>query len=89
MDLTLAMLPWKVIWKLQMRRAEKIGIAVAMSMGVLYFSSHIGITSRTDADYFPLVLGVLLLSRLSSSPTLLLQIYVSSDHDLLSLGRDH
>jgi hypothetical protein len=51
MDLTLAMLPWKVIWKLQMRRAEKMGIAVAMSMGVLYFS-HIGITSCINADYF-------------------------------------
>jgi hypothetical protein len=35
MDLTLAMLPWTVIWKLQMRKAEKVGVAVAMSMGVL------------------------------------------------------
>jgi hypothetical protein len=77
------------MWKLQMRRAEKIGIAVAMSMGVLYFSSHIRITSRINADYYPLVLGELLLSRLSSSLILPLQIYVSSDHDLLSLGRDH
>jgi len=35
MDITLAMLPWKVIWGLQMKRREKIGVAVAMSMGVL------------------------------------------------------
>jgi len=29
------MLPWKVIWALQMKKVEKIGVAVAMSMGVL------------------------------------------------------
>jgi hypothetical protein len=35
MDLVLALLPWTVIWKLQMKRKEKIGVALAMSMGVL------------------------------------------------------
>ncbi|KAE9366583.1 hypothetical protein N431DRAFT_495054 [Stipitochalara longipes BDJ] len=35
MDFTLALLPWKVIWPLQLKRVEKVGIAVAMSMGVL------------------------------------------------------
>jgi hypothetical protein len=35
MDLVLAILPWTVIWKLQMKRKEKIGVALAMSMGVL------------------------------------------------------
>ncbi|KAK3335102.1 hypothetical protein B0T19DRAFT_6 [Cercophora scortea] len=34
MDIVLAMLPWVVIWNLQMKRNEKIGVAVAMSMGV-------------------------------------------------------
>ncbi|KAM7187533.1 hypothetical protein V8F33_011180 [Rhypophila sp. PSN 637] len=34
MDFVLALLPWKVIWKLQMRRKEKIGVALAMSMGI-------------------------------------------------------
>lgn len=34
MDFTLALLPWKIIWALQMKRVEKIGVAVAMSMGV-------------------------------------------------------
>ncbi|KAF7715364.1 Uncharacterized protein PECH_001429 [Penicillium ucsense] len=34
MDLVLALLPWPVIWKLQMRRREKFGIALAMSMGI-------------------------------------------------------
>jgi hypothetical protein len=35
MDITLALLPWKLIWKLQMKKQEKIGVAVAMSCGVL------------------------------------------------------
>jgi hypothetical protein len=35
MDILLALLPWKMIWKLQMRKKEKFGIALAMSMGIL------------------------------------------------------
>jgi len=35
MDLSLALLPWTLVWKLQMKPAEKIGVAVAMSMGLL------------------------------------------------------
>jgi len=35
MDIVLALLPWSVVWNLQMRKKEKIGVAVAMSMGVL------------------------------------------------------
>jgi hypothetical protein len=31
MDIALAMLPWKLVWKLQMKPAEKIGVAIAMS----------------------------------------------------------
>jgi hypothetical protein len=34
-DITLAMLPWKIIWGLKMRLKEKIGVGVAMSMGIL------------------------------------------------------
>ena len=34
MDFTLAVLPWTFLWKLQMNRTEKIGVMVAMSMGV-------------------------------------------------------
>ncbi|KAE8381756.1 hypothetical protein BDV26DRAFT_301028 [Aspergillus bertholletiae] len=34
MDFILALLPWVVLWKLQMRRREKLGIAIAMSLGV-------------------------------------------------------
>lgn len=35
MDIVLAMLPWKLLWKLQMQIKEKIGVALAMSMGIL------------------------------------------------------
>ncbi|RYP78188.1 hypothetical protein DL771_000665 [Monosporascus sp. 5C6A] len=34
MDILLALLPWKVIPNLNMRRTEKIGVALAMSMGI-------------------------------------------------------
>lgn len=34
MDLILAIIPWKLIWGLQMRKQEKIGISIAMSFGV-------------------------------------------------------
>jgi hypothetical protein len=36
MDIVLAVVPWKVIWILTMNRKEKVGVMVAMSMGVLY-----------------------------------------------------
>ncbi|KAK0614424.1 hypothetical protein B0T14DRAFT_438922 [Immersiella caudata] len=35
MDFALALLPWKLLMGLQMRKTEKIGAATAMSMGVL------------------------------------------------------
>lgn len=34
-DFALALLPWHIIWKLQMRMREKIGVALAMSLGLL------------------------------------------------------
>ncbi|KAJ6113368.1 hypothetical protein N7523_006685 [Penicillium sp. IBT 18751x] len=34
MDFILALFPWVLLWKLQMKKREKFGIAVAMSMGV-------------------------------------------------------
>lgn len=34
-DILLSFLPWKLVWNLQMKTKEKIGVAVAMSMGVL------------------------------------------------------
>jgi hypothetical protein len=35
MDISLALLPWQILWKLQMRTAEKIGVGIAMSLGIL------------------------------------------------------
>jgi hypothetical protein len=35
MDLVLAILPWNIIMSLQMKTKEKLGVALAMSMGVL------------------------------------------------------
>ncbi|KAK3317516.1 hypothetical protein B0T19DRAFT_405206 [Cercophora scortea] len=33
-DILLAMLPWTLVWNLKMQKKEKIGIGIAMSMGV-------------------------------------------------------
>jgi len=35
MDFILALLPWFLVWRLQMKRREKLGVALAMSLGVL------------------------------------------------------
>jgi hypothetical protein len=34
-DIALALLPWKLIWGLQLKFREKLGVGIAMSMGVL------------------------------------------------------
>jgi hypothetical protein len=34
-DFVLALLPWTIVWNLQMRKKEKFGVAVAMSLGIL------------------------------------------------------
>jgi hypothetical protein len=34
-DFALALLPWKLIWGLQLKFREKIGVGIAMSMGLL------------------------------------------------------
>ncbi|KAL4881372.1 hypothetical protein BJY04DRAFT_227804 [Aspergillus karnatakaensis] len=33
-DFLLALLPWTIVWNLQMRKKEKIGVAFAMSLGI-------------------------------------------------------
>ena len=35
MDITLAILPWKIVWTVAINKREKIGALLAMSMGVL------------------------------------------------------
>jgi hypothetical protein len=37
-DFVLAVFPWFLVWNLQMRRIEKIGVCICMSMGVLHVS---------------------------------------------------
>ncbi|KAI2635645.1 hypothetical protein GGS26DRAFT_550039 [Hypomontagnella submonticulosa] len=41
MDFVLALLPWSFIWKLNLRQNEKLGVAVAMSMGIFAGSTAI------------------------------------------------
>lgn len=48
MDLTLALLPWKLIWGLQMKPKEKVGVAIAMSCGVFA-----GITAIIKTTHIP------------------------------------
>jgi hypothetical protein len=38
MDIVLAILPWKIVWKVAINKKEKLGAQVAMSMGVLSVS---------------------------------------------------
>ncbi|KAJ5973252.1 hypothetical protein N7481_010462 [Penicillium waksmanii] len=46
MDFILALLPWAVIWNLQMKKREKFGIAVAMSLGVFAAATAFVKTSK-------------------------------------------
>ncbi|KAH8650882.1 hypothetical protein BGZ60DRAFT_436753 [Tricladium varicosporioides] len=46
MDFLLALFPWLLIWKLQMKTAEKVGVGIAMSLGVLA-----GITAIVKTSY--------------------------------------
>ncbi len=34
-DIVLALLPWRILWHLRMKKKEKVGVSLAMSMGVL------------------------------------------------------
>jgi hypothetical protein len=35
LDFLLALLPWQILWDLQMKLREKIGVAVCMSLGAM------------------------------------------------------
>lgn len=50
MDFALAFFPWRILWKTQMVRKEKIGVALAMSFGVLYVLNLL-------CSYLPMVLA--------------------------------
>ncbi|PVH68881.1 hypothetical protein DL98DRAFT_400028, partial [Cadophora sp. DSE1049] len=55
MDFVLAFFPWVLLWKLQIRRPEKLGVAFAMSLGVLAGATGIVKTiylqTMNEADY--------------------------------------
>ncbi|GAB1311023.1 Rhodopsin domain-containing protein [Madurella fahalii] len=36
MDAALALLPWKILWSLRIRTQEKLGVAIAMRIGILH-----------------------------------------------------
>ncbi|KAK4235136.1 hypothetical protein C8A03DRAFT_18076 [Achaetomium macrosporum] len=48
MDIVLAVVPWKIIWTLTMKRKEKVGVMVAMSMGIFA-----GVTSLIKITQLP------------------------------------
>ncbi|KAK3385617.1 hypothetical protein B0H63DRAFT_501452 [Podospora didyma] len=52
MDIVLACLPWAIVWKLQMKRKEKIGVGIAMSMGIFA-----GCAAFVKSSKIPLVLS--------------------------------
>lgn len=59
MDIALALLPWVMIWRLTMTRREKLGVGVAMSMGVVAGAASfvkMGMLPKLDGDpgqFFP------------------------------------
>lgn len=52
MDIILALLPWKFLWGLQMKTPEKIGVGLAMSMGIFA-----GITAIIKTTMIPKMLS--------------------------------
>lgn len=53
MDFALALLPWKFLWSLQMKRREKIGVGIAMSMGIFA-----GATAAVKTSKIPMMLSM-------------------------------
>ncbi|KAJ5663192.1 hypothetical protein N7507_003923 [Penicillium longicatenatum] len=65
MDFILALFPWVILWKLQMKKREKFGIIIAMSMGVfasiaafIKTSKLVNVAELTDFTYYctPIIL---------------------------------
>lgn len=45
MDFTFATFPWLIVRKLEMRQAEKIGLCITMSLGMMYASNALSRSS--------------------------------------------
>jgi rhodopsin domain-containing protein len=71
MDIILALLPWQVIWGLQLNLKEKVGVGIAMSMGMLA-----GIVAFVKCSVLPSVNGPNFLCKdpVSSHPKLSLTL---------------
>ncbi|KAK4167870.1 hypothetical protein QBC43DRAFT_254363 [Cladorrhinum sp. PSN259] len=66
MDLILAIIPWKIIMNLQMQTKEKIGVALAMSMGVFAAASaFIKCSSMPELGFFCSFLSFFVKSKLT------------------------
>lgn len=50
MDILLALLPWKIVWAAKLKRSEALGVAFAMSMGLLLVFHTIGGVSSVGAN---------------------------------------
>jgi len=46
MDILLALIPWTILWGLQMKRQEKLAAGIAMSMGILYVALQASYSHR-------------------------------------------
>lgn len=55
-DFALALLPWKLLWGLQLKTREKVGVGIAMSMGLLAgvcaIVKGVNLQAVTDSDFF-------------------------------------
>jgi hypothetical protein len=58
LDIVLALLPWKMIWKVTIDKREKLGALVAMSMGVLYDAPQTPLMISITVPFVTLTLGV-------------------------------
>ncbi|KAK3323009.1 hypothetical protein B0H66DRAFT_555653 [Apodospora peruviana] len=75
MDFVLALLPWKIIWKLQMKRKEKVGVAMAMSMGIFAGATAIvktiEIPTLASADFTYVSAGLVYWGAAESAVTII------------------
>ncbi|KAB5523063.1 hypothetical protein GE09DRAFT_1229810 [Coniochaeta sp. 2T2.1] len=75
MDFVLAMLPWRIIWKMRMNRREKFGVTVAMSMGVVAGVTAVvkvtTIPTMASADFTYYVTGLMIWGTAESAVTIM------------------
>lgn len=71
MDIILALLPWRIIWKMTINKKEKLGVMTAMSMGVFAGAiSFAKITQLPAINKADLILGLWLSILATAEPTM-------------------